>query len=73
MANISAPGKHYPAWVKRELEKLAAEWPDRDFWWVHAYMGHDSWSSRPKGDGPADIIRYSPDEIREALTEPANG
>lgn len=67
MAVITVGGSPYPEAIRGELEKPAAERPGRDFWHMPCYVGPSAWSSRPRGEAAADIIRYSPEAVRAAL------
>jgi hypothetical protein len=67
MSVICVGAHSYREAILLELEKLAAEFPARDFWHTDILSGPNAWSSRPCGTRAADVIRHSPDEMRAAL------
>ena len=67
MAVICVGTLSYRRIILMELEKLAEEWPERDFWHTDVLAGLNAWSSRPCGNGAADIVRHSPEAMRAAL------
>jgi hypothetical protein len=72
MAVIYAGIHSYRRIILAELERLAEEWPERDFWHTDVLTGPNSWSSRPCGNGAADIICHSPEAMRAALRGTGN-
>lgn len=65
-------GTRYRYTVRKKLEGLAADYPERDFWHTPSSHGPDAWSSRPCGQNGADIIRFSLEGMRAALEELSN-
>lgn len=55
----------YPDYVVENLEKLAAEFPDWDFWWTSAF-GHEYCAGPPGERGK--IFHRTPDGIAEQIT-----
>lgn len=58
------------SWADEELQKLRAEFPGQDFWYVQNLRPPASWCWRPKGsdDGTRSQHRGSPQEVRAAIS-----